>query len=794
MANVIGPDVSFYQDDPETPQGIDFVKMKLSAEYVIVRAGQNLWVDSDFKVNWREAKLAGLPRGSYWFYDSRVEPKRQAELWVQQFDGDFGELPLFADFEETYNGAYKGWEHWYTFLEQLKALVNGKEIAIYTGYYYWRNNAPNEATQAGSLEYFHQYPLWIANYDINQPFIPKPWSANEWLFWQYTDMGDGKLYGVESNGVDLNYFNGDLAAFKTRFKLGDTTSPPSDDPDQGTPTGKMYRVTANPSLKVREGPGVTYNSIGLLYPNEIVEEIDANSDRTWLRTRKSDGSLKGWSFALYLQSVVAAPPSNKKYRVTANPSLKVRQGPGLTYTSIGLVPLNTIVEEIDANADGTWLKIRTSDGSLVGWSSSAYLELSNSVVLPVENKKYRVTSTTLPVLDAPNSVNPLSGLLYFGEIVEELDSNSDRTWVNINKLDGSLTGWCLVENLISADAPITDDTPIPDPIPTDADKKWYRVGVASLTVRETASASGKALGIVLLDDTLPVIDETNPNWTQIRRVDGLLGWCEKKNLVFVSNTRPASIRQNIVKGVTYLQKDLTTPRKNKMHVMAVDLATIGLEFLVTPSTDSNGVLCTRTTSKFIEDFSLSFAVNGDGFSYLGVSVNSANTCSNGGYPVKANGFAASRGKIYSPIKTVQPIVYISKRNQVTINDNQNQQFNAISGDRLIVNKGARIKNLAATTPNPRTGIGVSRNGRWLIFMVVDGRQTDYSEGVTFPELADLLISYGVYTGVNMDGGGSSAMVIKGFDGKARLLNSPIDQNIKGKERAVANHLGLYIKK
>ena len=106
MANVIGPDVSFYQDDPETPQGIDFIKMRESAGYVIIRAGQNTWVDSDFKINWREAKLAGLPRGSYWFYDSRTEPKRQAELWVQQFAGDFGELPLFADFEESYMGPY----------------------------------------------------------------------------------------------------------------------------------------------------------------------------------------------------------------------------------------------------------------------------------------------------------------------------------------------------------------------------------------------------------------------------------------------------------------------------------------------------------------------------------------------------------------------------------------------------------------------------------------------------------------------------------------------------------------
>ena len=56
MANVIGPDVSFYQDDPETPQGIDFKKMAITAGYVIIRAGQNIWVDSDFKANWREVE------------------------------------------------------------------------------------------------------------------------------------------------------------------------------------------------------------------------------------------------------------------------------------------------------------------------------------------------------------------------------------------------------------------------------------------------------------------------------------------------------------------------------------------------------------------------------------------------------------------------------------------------------------------------------------------------------------------------------------------------------------------
>jgi hypothetical protein len=56
-----------------------------------------------------------------------------------------------------------------------------------------------------------------------------------------------------------------------------------------------------------------------------------------------------------------------------------------------------------------------------------------------------------------------------------------------------------------------------------------------------------------------------------------------------------------------------------------------------------------------------------------------------------------------------------------------------------------------------------------------------------------MISNGIYTGVNMDGGGSSTLVIRRLDKISRVLNSPIDQNVPGKQRAVANHLGLFIK-
>jgi lysozyme len=222
--NLIGPDVSFYQDDNATERTVDFAKMGSNAGFVIIRSGQNFWADPDFKLNWQAAKGV-LPRGSYWFYDSRVEPKRQADLWVSLFEGDFGELPLFADFEDNYGGAYGKWQDWYTLIERLRVLVPNKEIGIYTAYYYWLERTVAKGIPAASLEYFKQYPLWVANYGVDKPLIPKPWT--DWLFWQYTDKGDGSLYGVESKNIDLNYFNGDMDAFNRRFKIDTPPAKPA---------------------------------------------------------------------------------------------------------------------------------------------------------------------------------------------------------------------------------------------------------------------------------------------------------------------------------------------------------------------------------------------------------------------------------------------------------------------------------------------------------------------------------------------------------------------------------------
>jgi exopolysaccharide biosynthesis protein len=81
------------------------------------------------------------------------------------------------------------------------------------------------------------------------------------------------------------------------------------------------------------------------------------------------------------------------------------------------------------------------------------------------------------------------------------------------------------------------------------------------------------------------------------------------------------------------------------------------------------------------------------------------------------------------------------------------------------------------TKHPRTIIGEYANGD-LIFIVVDGRQSDWSSGVTLERLLEKLVELGVKEGYNLDGGGSTTFV---YDGK--ILNRPSD----GKARPVVTN-------
>lgn len=80
---------------------------------------------------------------------------------------------------------------------------------------------------------------------------------------------------------------------------------------------------------------------------------------------------------------------------------------------------------------------------------------------------------------------------------------------------------------------------------------------------------------------------------------------------------------------------------------------------------------------------------------------------------------------------------------------------------------------------PRTAVGMIATGHYL-WVVVDGRSSGYSRGMTLPELAQVFVDRGAQVAYNLDGGGSSAMVFNGS-----LVNNPLG---KGQERGTSDIL------
>ena len=85
--------------------------------------------------------------------------------------------------------------------------------------------------------------------------------------------------------------------------------------------------------------------------------------------------------------------------------------------------------------------------------------------------------------------------------------------------------------------------------------------------------------------------------------------------------------------------------------------------------------------------------------------------------------------------------------------------------------------------NPRTAMGLSRDRRTFLLVTVDGRSSA-SAGMYGTELARLMELLGAWQAFNLDGGGSTAMWVRGRG----VINVPSDAS---GERAVANHWGIF---
>jgi len=262
-------------------------------------------------------------------------------------------------------------------------------------------------------------------------------------------------------------------------------------------------------------------------------------------------------------------------------------------------------------------------------------------------------------------------------------------------------------------------------------------------------------------------------------------------------------------GIQYAHIKLFAPRKIVVNCLQIDTHTPGLRLYTTPRctewVEGKSETIRQTTRNFIRESQqthqkLAVAINASPFSPWPAPYQKEES-------TNISGFSVSQGVVVSNQNNIASL-FVSKNGmpkiaKVSAEVDISEIETAVSGFGLCLVDGKTI--VSGTDLHPRTGIGLSKNGQYVFFLTIDGRQLA-SFGATVQDVGNLLKMFGAYTGINMDGGGSTTMAwwdptMPGTD-KCQLLNQPVGNGDDYKkteetpiftptERANGNNLGVY---
>lgn len=199
---ITGIDVSHYQGVIDWQQ---VATTGLSFAYAKATDGQTL-NDPQFAANWAGMSETDLYQGAYHFFHPDLDPVAQANFYLQALTAANGSavlgpgcLPPALDVE-TANGCtaaqiVSGATQWI----KLVAAATGRAPLVYTYASFWNASVASAVPHPVS-------PLWIAEYGVQVPRIPKGWSA--YTIWQNSDHS--VVAGVPKP-TDGDVFNGTLA-------------------------------------------------------------------------------------------------------------------------------------------------------------------------------------------------------------------------------------------------------------------------------------------------------------------------------------------------------------------------------------------------------------------------------------------------------------------------------------------------------------------------------------------------------------------------------------------------------
>ena len=277
--------------------------------------------------------------------------------------------------------------------------------------------------------------------------------------------------------------------------------------------------------------------------------------------------------------------------------------------------------------------------------------------------------------------------------------------------------------------------------------------------------------------------------------------------------------EKLFPGIKLIKLDKTEPRLMKIHIVRVDLKDGKYGFFTTPKPAEWGQNMPEENAKDLKivtrrqsakAFMQPKKEGGYGVDML-VAVNASPWT-----PWKEPwnhkfachmGLTVAQGEILDTNDLGRPSFIVYKNGKVDFRTDKNKAtiknedlYISVPGFAVILDNGT-VTPWAADdkSVHPRTGYGLSKDRRYLYFIVVDGRQKDYSIGATTGEIAQLLKEYGAEDALNMDGGGSTTLAVwnpqaADKDGKTPDPVKIYTHQAGGWLRANANNLGICLKK
>ena len=291
-------------------------------------------------------------------------------------------------------------------------------------------------------------------------------------------------------------------------------------------------------VNFRSGPGTNYNSKAVIGSGTGIIVTDTGNSQ-WYAVRLTNGST-GYIYAEYIRitgdvgtpSAPAEPtpaPSNPEAEQTAKTTeyVNFRTGPGINYSSKGVISLGTTVTVTDTS-NSQWYAVRLANGS-TGYIFAQYIKITSTpsatatpaptpTPAPSDPSKEQTAKTTEYVnfRTGPGTNYSSKGVISLGTTVTVTDTSNSQ-WYAVRLADGS-TGYIYAQYI-----KITSATATPAPTEAPADGTVRAKTTADVNLRKGAGTNYGVIRVVGNNTAVTVTEATN-TWYKVKLSDGTEGY------------------------------------------------------------------------------------------------------------------------------------------------------------------------------------------------------------------------------------------------------------------------------